>query len=143
MPFMSGTTGEPATPMVGSLQDLHWSIDFICPHHFLLVKTQGPLTSRSWAACAQAVVAATTACQCVHLLIDHRDSPLQFSTLETYDLPRNFNALTPPRGFHAAVVFARPCDQTRFLDDRLHNSGLCAKVFYDFDQAKDWLLTGK
>ena len=137
---MSGTTGKPTTPIVGSVQDLHRSIDFIRPHQFLLIKTQGPLTFCSWAVCAQAAVAATAACQCAHLLIDHRDSPLQFSTLETYNLPKDFNALNPPSGFAAAVVFACPSDQSRFLDDRFANTRVQAQIFYDFDRAKDWLL---
>ena len=137
---MSAGTSEPTTPSVGSVADLHWSIDFIRPHHFLLVKTQGPLTFCSWATCAKAVVAATAACPCPHLLIDHRDSPLQFSTLETYKLPNDFNALTPPPGFVAAVVFACPSDQTLFLDDRFANTMIQAKIFYDLDRAKDWLL---
>jgi hypothetical protein len=140
MSIMSGTRGKLTTPIVGSVQDLRWSIDFIRPHHFLLVKTQGPLTSCYWALCAKAVVAATAACQCAHLLIDHRDSPLQFSTLETYNLPKDFNTLNPPLGFVAAVVFARPSDQSRFLDDRFANTRLPAQIFYDFDRGKEWLL---
>ncbi len=126
-------------PIVGHADDLRWSIELNRADHFLLTTVHGLANPRSWLACFKALAVAATACRCPQLLIDHRDSPLNLSILDAYDLPQHIAKQHPPADMTAALVFDRQTDPNKFLDDRFFNSALPVKVFYNVFHAITWL----
>jgi hypothetical protein len=131
--------------MNGSLTDGHcdalsWRIELKHPDRYVLVTTQGDITTRALAMLVDASLATVAEHQCPYVLVDHRNSQPAFSTMDIYYQPQQLQARYPVPNVTAALVFAQPSEQTDFLDTRFANTATRAHVFYNFDLAQQWLL---
>lgn len=82
---------------------------------------------------------------CALFLTDYREVTLKLSTLEIYEIPKLMQDTFASTGLNAgrlrrAIVVAKDLKDYRFHETVTTNRGQSAKVFYDIDEAKEWLL---
>lgn len=82
---------------------------------------------------------------CTLFLTDYRNVTLKLSTMELYKVPELMqDAFASPelnvRRLKRAVVVAKDVNDYRFYETVTVNRGQSAKVFFDIDEAKKWLL---
>ena len=83
---------------------------------------------------------------CALFLTDYREVNLKLSTLEIYEVPKLMQDTFASTGFNArrlkrAIVVAKNLKDFLFHETVTVNRGQNAKVFYDIDEAKKWLLS--
>ena|ERR1700690_3769638 len=76
---------------------------------------------------------------------DYREATVKLSTMEIYDLPKIISDILASselsvHKFKRAFVVARDLNDYNFFETVTLNRGQNAKVFYDMDEAKRWLL---
>lgn len=124
----------------GFADGLHWTIDFITPGRYLLVKTRGIITPNSWLRFATAVRDAAKPLDFTCLLLDHRESTLDFSVADIYFHHEKLLSLFPLPRLVGTLVFSRKTVETAFMASRFRVLGVPMRVFYSFRSAKSWLL---
>ena len=82
---------------------------------------------------------------CTLFLTDYREVRLKLSSLEIYEVPKLMENRFASLGLNArrlrrAIVVAKDLKDYLFYETVAINSGQCAQVFYDIDQAKKWLF---
>ena len=82
---------------------------------------------------------------CALFLTDYRKATLKLSTLEIYEVPKLMQETFASTGLNIrrirrAVVAAKDLKDYLFYETVTINRGQNAKVFYDIDEAKKWLL---
>lgn len=82
---------------------------------------------------------------CHRVLSDYRETTLALSTLEIYKMPRVIHeaAITEgadARRFKRALVAGKGSQSLRFFEIMSHDLGHIAKVFFNIDEARVWLL---
>ena len=81
----------------------------------------------------------------VHKLIsDYRKAILDVSTVDIYHLPQTFKELGRTHGQKSAIVYSVNSPDTSnysFFDNRCFNSSHNSRIFTDFDDAYQWLVS--
>lgn len=82
---------------------------------------------------------------CHRVLSDYRETTLALSTLEIYKMPRVIHEAantegTDARQFKRALVAGKGSQSLRFFEIMSHDLGHIAKVFFNIDEARVWLL---
>lgn len=82
---------------------------------------------------------------CHRVLSDYRETILSLSTLEIYKMPRVIHEAAAAEGldarqFKRALVAGRGSQSLRFFEIMSHDLGHVAKVFFNLDEARTWLL---
>jgi len=82
---------------------------------------------------------------CALFLTDYREATLKLSTLEIYEVPKLMQETFASTGLNIrrirrAVIAAKDLKDYLFYETVTINRGQNAKVFYDIDEAKTWLL---
>jgi hypothetical protein len=82
---------------------------------------------------------------CTLLLNDFREATIQLSTAEIYSLPQMIMEIYAASGVNIhplrrALVAAKDLDDYLFFETVTVNRGQDARVFYDIDEARRWLL---
>ena len=82
---------------------------------------------------------------CALFLTDYREATLKLSTLEIYEVPKLMQDTFASTGLNIrrirrAVIAAKDLKDYLFYETVTINRGQNAKVFYDIDEAKTWLL---
>lgn len=82
---------------------------------------------------------------CFLILSDFRDATLALSVLEIYEVPKiieeiSFGSGLPASKVKRALVIANDMKEFDFLETVTVNRMQKARIFQDFDKAKNWLL---
>ncbi len=82
---------------------------------------------------------------CFLILNDLREAKLKISIVEVYEIPNIISGLLAPSGHHAHEfkrAFVAPTGLTdyRFFETVSTNRGQTAKLFYNIDKARKWLI---
>lgn len=85
--------------------------------------------------------------QCSLVLSDFREATLEFSTFDLYEVPRLLSRLLAPSGraaheFKRALLVREDVENFGFFELVSRNRAQNVRVFYDYDEAKAWLLGG-
>ncbi len=83
--------------------------------------------------------------KCSHILADFRNVTPKISNTEIYELPQMIVKIYGDTGVNAratrrAVVVAQRSSEYTFYETVTVNSGQNAKMFFDMEKAKEWLL---
>ena len=81
---------------------------------------------------------------CSKMLNDYRAATLRLSTMDIYDLPQIIADTAAAHGSDArlmqrALVITRDAEDYYFYETVVDNRSQTEKVFFDMDQAKEWL----
>ncbi len=81
---------------------------------------------------------------CFSLLSDYREAAIKLSTMQIYELPKILLSTYESLGLNArllrrALVASKQAGDFQFFEAVTANNGQNAKVFYDIDEAKNWL----
>jgi len=108
-------------------------------------KTQGGINLKESEEIISEVLQAIRKHNCFFILSDYRESTLDLSTLEIYDIPKRVSAKTTLSGISEhklkrAIIAERESENFRFFETVTLNSGQQIKLFDNSDEAKKWLL---
>jgi hypothetical protein len=79
---------------------------------------------------------------CSRYLVDCRKSPMDFSTIDTFQFITGLEDLGVPRYSRIAVVYALDHSKHRFAENVAVNRGWSIRYFEDYPEAVRWLESG-
>jgi|WetSurMetagenome_2_1015567.scaffolds.fasta_scaffold222066_1 hypothetical protein len=82
------------------------------------------------------------------LLNDFRDATISLGPVDIFGLPRTFLEEVRPYGFPVyrfkrAIIVSKDFVNSDFYENVICNQGQVAKIFFEIDEAKEWLFQGK
>lgn len=114
--------------------------------HIIEVKYSGKITSKDVGGILSAALQAAEENGCVLFLSDCREAELGMSVMDIYRVPKTFADLSASRGlfvqtFRYAIVISNDKRLFGFLENVFINNMQRAKLFFDLEPAKEWLIT--
>jgi rubrerythrin len=113
--------------------------------HLLEMKHQGKLVFGESVTLTTEMLKMAGEKNCYRVLSDYRETNLALSTLEIYKMPRVIHEAASAEGmdarrFKRALVAGKGSQSLRFFEIMSHDLGHIAKVFFNIDEARVWLL---
>ncbi len=117
-------------------------MEFDTASKIAIVKTGGEADANSSGAMVMPIMKFMKKHACTRCLIDHRElSFVTGKTIDIYQRPDTIrNTGIPMKVKIAAVIQEAHQPHFRFLETVSQNSGLNYRIFYDQEQAREWLL---
>ena len=111
---------------------------------FIESKIRGNLTFKEAKEIISKIIEIGKEKRCYSCLTDYRESEINMSTMEIYDLPKLIADVSASQGlsardFKRAVVVKKGLENFHFYETVTLNSGQSVKIFQDIDEAKKWL----
>ena len=126
----------------GNAGSLEWSMVFEPGPNITVVRTKGPIDSRSMAAMLQATAEFTRKHGSHLILADHRASELMMDVFEAFNSPRTLTNDRVALKNRAALVYSKLTENHRFLETIFRNEGRAVALFTDLAAAREWLIPG-
>jgi hypothetical protein len=114
--------------------------------HIIEVKYQGKIASKDVGGILSGALQAAEEDGCVRFLSDCREAELKLSVMDIYRVPKTFADLSSSRGllvwtFRYAIVISKGSSNFGFLETVFVNNMQRARLFFDLEPAKEWLIT--
>ena len=113
--------------------------------HIIEVKYVGKITSKDVGGILSGALQAAEENGCVRFLSDCREAELSLSVMDIYRAPKAFADLSASRGlliqtFRYAILISKGSKNFGFLETVFINNMQSAKLFFDLEPAKEWLI---
>jgi hypothetical protein len=113
--------------------------------HIIEVKYLGKITSKDVGGILSGALQAAEENRCVRFLSDCREAELGLSVMDIYRIPKTLADLSASRGllvqtFRYAILINNDRKLFGFLENVLINNMQRAKLFFDLEPAKEWLI---
>ena len=113
--------------------------------HIIEVKYLGKITSKDVGGILSGALQAAEENGCVRFLSDCREAELSLSVMDIYRVPKAFADLSASRGllirtFRYAILISKGSKNFGFLETVFINNMQRAKLFFDLEPAKEWLI---
>jgi hypothetical protein len=113
--------------------------------HIIESKVQGDFTLNEAKEMINEIALFAKEQDCTLLLTDYREATVKLSMLEIYYMPKTILDTSTtfgldPRRFKRALVISKDFKDFLFFENVMVNKSQNAKVFYDIDEAKQWLF---
>ena len=113
--------------------------------HIIEVKYVGKITWKDVGGILSGALKAAEENGCVRFLSDCREAELSLSVMDIYRVPKAFADLSASRGlliwtFRYAILISKGSRNFGFLETVFINNMQTAKLFFDLEPAKEWLI---
>ena len=125
--------------------EMEYTYTYNADIHIIEVKYQGKITSKDVGGILSGALQAADENGCVRFLSDCREAELSLSMVDIYRVPKAFADLSASRGlliwtFRYAILIRKGSRNFGFLETVFINNMQNAKLFFDLEPAKEWLL---
>lgn len=114
-------------------------IIYLTDEDIVLFRTSGTYEISGDVERVKAIIDELNSRNCFRCIIDHRDTDVSWSVMETYDRPAAYEKMGYKRQTKVALVFKQLSGDTAFYENVCRNRGLNMSVFDDYDEAIFWL----
>jgi len=126
---------------------MSWKIEYLEPHKTISITTLGPQDMSMVMRMTTEVAALAAQYGVTRFLKDDRQTTLQLTTMELFEVPELFSQLGIPRHCRIALVVKSRTprlEDFHFFKVRMYNAGNPeVEIFVDsIEQAMQWLTTG-
>ena len=125
--------------------EMEYTYTYNADVHIIQVKYQGKITSKDVGGILSGALKAAEENGCVRFLSDCREAELSLSVMDIYRVPKAFADLSASRGlliwtFRYAILISKGSRNFGFLETVFINNMQTAKLFFDLEPAKEWLI---
>ena len=125
--------------------EMEYTYHYNADGHIIEVKYQGKITSKDVGGILSGALQAAEENGCVRFLSDCREAELSLSVTDIYRIPKAFADLSASRGlliqtFRYAILISKGSSNFGFLETVFINNMQRAKLFFDLEPAKEWLI---
>ena len=117
-------------------------IKYLEDKNVVLVTTSGIYELQADVDTVKEIKAQFEAHHCDRVLVDHRATQVIMKTMPAYNRADLYKRLGFDYSQKAALVFKELQDDILFYETVCRNQGVNLRVFVDYDEALDWLITG-
>jgi hypothetical protein len=124
---------------------MEYTYNYNADVHIIEVKYQGKITSKDVGGILSGALQAAKENGCVRFLSDCREAELSLSVTAIYYVPKAWADLLASRGFRVstfkfAILISKGNSNFGFLETVFINNMQNAKLFFDLEPAKEWLI---
>ncbi len=124
---------------------MEYTYNYNADAHIIEVKYLGKITSKDVRGILSGALQAAEENNCVRFLSDCREAELRLSAFDIYRVPKTFADLSASRGlliqtFKYAILISNDRGIFSFLETVFINNMQRAKLFFDLEPAKEWLM---
>jgi hypothetical protein len=124
---------------------MEYTYNYNADAHIIEAKYQGKITSKDVGGILSGALLAAEENGCVRFLSDCREAELGLSVMDIYRIPKTFAELSASRGllvrtFRYAILISKGSRNFGFLETVFINNMQKARLFFDLEPAKEWLM---
>ena len=124
---------------------MEYTASYNANEQIIELKLQGKITSKDVKGLIAGVLQLMEESGCLRILCDCREFELGLSIMDIYDVPKAVSEMASARGLRArffkyAIVIRKGSEGYGFLETVFLNNMQKTRLFFDLEQAREWLM---